>query len=447
MLCNTHAALATAFLSLAGAKDALSAPGNLDPSYGANGPGYTLVDVGLRESMGDMVALPDGSVVGSVVHGPYTMLNYENVGLIKLDAAGNRDLAFGRAGYARHKVTPKPHLGHSALATADGNFWQVTQGWTAFYVSAYLENGAAMAGFGVDGLATIEFPLGTAGRGIKRFAVAVQPLARRLIIAGSIFTRTGDFDLVLIGLDLQNGMLDPSFGNGGLVQTNIVSGGDEGWSSLSIASDDSIIVAGTTLPPGGSFMGDVVVGRFQADGKTDAAFGSSGIARVDFGLDDEGSSVAVTSPGRILTAATVCNPPVPMTSRSCVIGLVALSPDGILDVTFGTGGMTTYSAPGASATVSDMAIGLDGAAYVSGDLLRPRPSGPEVGTFVLASNAQGDALAPFGSSGPGLSTWMLPLPGGGIGLGNVIELVPGERLIIGGYDQLRDVSTFVAIEK
>ena len=114
----------------------------------------------------------------------------------------------------------------------------------------------------------------------------------------------------------QPGTLDPSFGTGGVVTLQIGSGA---WASyVGLQSDGRVIVAGTSLTPGGPSRG--FVARFTAGGTLDATYGEAGVT----------------------TTAHVRHLVVPPDGRALVTtasGLIRLTAGGQVDPTFGTDGV------------------------------------------------------------------------------------------------------------
>src|SRR3954451_11354266 len=99
---------------------------------------------------------------------------------------------------------------------------------------------------------------------------------------------------------LSPGDLDPTFGLGGKVRTDIGRpSNDFATAVTAVQADGKIVVAGQS----DHSPGDFVVVRYNPDGSLDAGFGSQGSATIDFGgTDDFGSGVAVDSQGRIVVA-------------------------------------------------------------------------------------------------------------------------------------------------
>jgi uncharacterized delta-60 repeat protein len=169
------------------------------------------------------------------------------------------------------------------------------------------------------------------------------------------------------------GGLDRSFGISGYVSTRLGATTSPGvsMSRVVVQPDGKIVV-------GGSVDDHPVVARFNSDGSPDAGFGSSGVARDSSVSSFGGTSVALDSAGRILVSGVVG----PATGA----GVVAFTPAGAVDTTFGSSGMAQASGFGATDLVLQepgdkiVVVGGDG---TKGGLARFTPAGtldPSFGT-------------------------------------------------------------------
>lgn len=151
----------------------------------------------------------------------------------------------------------------------------------------------------------------------------------RIVVAG--YTGVFDFALARYTAD---GALDTTFGSGGIVIThiNLV---DYAY-ALAIDAADRIVVAGTTFPNGTLPGEDFLIARYTADGRPDTTFNggdaanTTGRVRTDFGANDRALAVAVQPDGRIVAAG--------YGGRIADFALVRYLDDGRLDTSFGTAG-------------------------------------------------------------------------------------------------------------
>jgi uncharacterized delta-60 repeat protein len=97
----------------------------------------------------------------------------------------------------------------------------------------------------------------------------------------------------VLALYRSNGSLDPSFGDGGIADTDLPGNPF----SMAIDLKGRIVVAGCT---GFGDGGDFEVARYHSDGTPDDSFGTGGVVTTDFGGPDCALSVAIDSRGRIV---------------------------------------------------------------------------------------------------------------------------------------------------
>jgi uncharacterized delta-60 repeat protein len=150
------------------------------------------------------------------------------------------------------------------------------------------------------------------------------------------------------------GELDPSFGVGGKVITEV---GDGRASAVALQSDGKAVVAG-------SGSGHFAIARYRPDGSLDSTFGTGGkvITQVG-GIFDSAAAVAIQADGKIVAAGGTAPG-----GFCCQFALVRLNRDGTLDASFGNGGTVT-TAVGGAASVAALAIQGDGRIVAAGGLM------------------------------------------------------------------------------
>ena len=181
----------------------------------------------------------------------------------------------------------------------------------------------------------------TFGNGGKVITVAnVRESAAGLLILpdGKIMTcgsidlpNSQDTSFVLLRFN-SDGSVDPTFGNGGTVTTNINNDNDRAY-ALARQSDGKIVAAGKRgiqFYPSDQRKGNVALARYNPDGSLDATFGNGGIVVNDFGqgLESYALEVIIQPDGKIIIAG-----------ESSYEFLVArYNSNGTLDTTFGGDG-------------------------------------------------------------------------------------------------------------
>jgi uncharacterized delta-60 repeat protein/MYXO-CTERM domain-containing protein len=278
----------------------------------------------------------------------------------------------------------------------------------------------------------------------------------RIVVAGVGGTATDTAFLVARFLD--DGTLDPSFGDGGIVQLNLTDAG-ESAEAVIVEPDDTVVVAGSAGAPdvhlaavhldinGGVIWGGVyVLGttnqvcngvartpdgglRFggqgwvngaspadfhviglHADGVVDTAFGDAGISISRIGdWDDFGADLISDSQGRLLVAGTAS------VGSSFDSVLVRLLPDGTNDPAFNS---SPVDFDGGDDSCGGIVIQSDTKVICAG---------ASSGRVAIARFLDDGALDPaFGAAGRLILDW-----DGGGGIYNALQLPNGELLVAG----------------
>jgi uncharacterized delta-60 repeat protein len=137
-------------------------------------------------------------------------------------------------------------------------------------------------------------------------AVAIRPNGK-IISAGysynSINSASGN-DFALIGYNA-DGSLDNTFGNNGIVKTEIAPFSNDQIKAITILADGKILVAGETTSGTNK---NIIVAKYLADGSGfDLTFGASGKRIVDISATDNVNAMAVQPSGTILIGGSVVN--------------------------------------------------------------------------------------------------------------------------------------------
>jgi uncharacterized delta-60 repeat protein len=173
------------------------------------------------------------------------------------------------------------------------------------------------------------------------------------------------------------GDLDPSFGAGGTVETQISS--QALVKGLAIQADGKIVAGGNAYPPSNA----VALARYELNGKLDTAFGSGGIVTGPvFGTVQ---ALALQPDGKILLVGNGFD----SNTRRAFFSMIRYRPDGTPDATFGSDGLVRGPDGGADS----VALQADGRIVVAG-------TEPEDYAFKLVRlNADGTLDPSFGSNG------------------------------------------------
>jgi len=193
-----------------------------------------------------------------------------------------------------------------------------------------------------------------------------------------------------------DGDLDPTFGTGGMLMTDINRSTDIA-NAVAIQADGKLVVVGTTYRQNDFSGEDFVVTRHNTDGTLDNTFGVGGKVRTDFpGLAAVPSSVVIQSDGKIVVAGGAF----PLFTFLGNFEVVRYNPNGSLDTSFGDGGIVTTIFPQGSYAF-DVALQSDGKIIAAGTVFVDFDPGEMSDTdFALARyNPDGTPDATFGSGG------------------------------------------------
>ena len=159
---------------------------------------------------------------------------------------------------------------------------------------------------------------------LKRFAVFVG-----LVLSG--LSLLGVSSAAVLPLA---GNLDPSFGNGGIVAATA-----EGMGGIAVQPDGKIVVAGT------SNSEEFRLARYLPDGSSDPSFGDGGSVETQVGEWAFATAIALQPDGKIVVAGSSYQggdgPPLIREEFT----LARYNPDGSLDTSFGNDGITNTVIP------------------------------------------------------------------------------------------------------
>jgi uncharacterized delta-60 repeat protein len=158
------------------------------------------------------------------------------------------------------------------------------------------------------------------------------------------------------------GDLDPTFGAGGQVTTDLKRSTDIAF-AVALQPDGKLVVAGTTYQQNDYTDEDFVVARYNPDGTLDRTFGSRGRVRTDFpNLAALPSAVVIQPDGKILVGGGAF----PAFTFAGDFKVVRYNPNGSLDTSFGNGGIVTTTFPGQGSYAYALALQPDGKIIAAG---------------------------------------------------------------------------------
>ena len=420
-----------------------NANGTLDTTFGTLGAPSPVATV---STPGRLVLQPDGkvvAVVGNVGGGQgYVMrINAPVAGSV-----GSFDSGFG-SGFL---FTPELSSGYYEMVgdvKLDQNGRLVGTA-LAFSNTNTLDSETALFRLNING--TLDASFGGAGSGYKRhvfdgLGTAVDWGPREVVVnalIGRIYTATSIRGIASAAQDqylerfMPAGDVDATFGAAGKVRTSYDTPQLEQVRSVLALPDDSIVFVGNLTPT----ASPAVVAKLNPDG-TPAAFGTNGVASVDFGSRFSYLWDAAPAPGGKLVA--VGRASFYTTNWVDDFGLARFNPDGQLDPTFGNGGKVVTNFPGGDfEQFNRVFVAGDGTIYAAGVFQTLGTSGMTTGAIVRYTPS-GQVDTSFGTGGI-LKLDKLFADSTKVGIAH-IELVGGKLLIAGSHDVTSNVTdSFIA---
>ncbi len=291
-------------------------------------------------------------------------------------SAGTLDTTFNPAGTPPGTVQYPTLSGTSLALQADGKV--VIAGFTLpfpfnFALVRYTATGALDPSFGTGGLVTTS--IGTASL-ISN--IIVQPDGKLVAVGSAVI---GGNEIFAIARYNTDGTLDASFGTGGIVTTAIGLSGSDAFDVV-LQTDGSIVVAGRTITPF-----EFAVARYTSAGVLDATFGTGGIVTTAIGIADVATCVTLQADGKIVvggSSATSANQ----------FAIVRYKTNGSLDTTFGGTGIVTTTI-GTDSNIVDITMQA-----TTGKIIAVGSTTAGGGSFAIARyNLDGSLDATFGVNG------------------------------------------------
>ncbi len=325
-----------------------NADGSLDTSYGTGGKSVIPI---VMASFQDATIDTTGNVF---VTGKKDQSYETKYVVIKVGATGALDTSFGTEGIATSYL---PSEGTArGIAAYDGKIITVArQGGDSprdFFVERFNANGTEDTTFG-SGNGYVSTDLGASE---YAYEMAVQSDGKIVLVGG----REGDDDEIAIIRYNTDGTLDTSFGGG---DGSIVEGSSGTWSSYSayyynpvvaLQSDGKIVIAANADGDG------TLLARYTNSGVLDSSFGTDGKVAIDGSLPISNSyDIKIDANGNIFVLG-----------RGSDFTVAKLTTAGVLDDSFGTNGIARIAIDG-YARGSSLVLTSGGKILVTGEYEEP----------------------------------------------------------------------------
>lgn len=277
---------------------------------------------------------------------------------------GDPDVTFGaahaNAGYPRGLVVdpfPGEELHAPALALlSDGKIVAASGSPESFHVARFLKDGSLDPEFGEGG--RVKTDLISLAEPIAALQRVVLQPDGKILVAGYAGTWT-DYSEMIVMRHLPNGPPDPGFGSAGIVRISVP--GFLTWGlDMALLSNGRILVLGNSQKAGLEQTAITVLHRFQPDGSPDQSFGTGGSVEIP---GPRCHRMAVQADGKMVLASLVEDEEVPY--RYVLFRRAA---DGSPDPSFGTNGTVLAARlPGRYNSVSDIVVHSDGKILLAAD--------------------------------------------------------------------------------
>ncbi len=277
--------------------------------------------------------------------------------VVRLNDDGSLDNSFSSDGYTTTDIAGSgaTDYGLSVIIQPDKKIlvggWTFKPGGDDFAMARYKEDGLLDEDFGNGGIVITNIGTTDVANCIK------LQQDRKIVLSG--YSYGGDtYDFAVARYDTL-GHLDPDFGNGGKVTTDIAGDRDYGL-GMAIDKNDKIIVAGEAKTTVGNQLALV---RYNTDGTLDTGFDGDGKTTTlinGYSLNGSSASVVLQNDGKIVIACTYYD------GSFSKIGVVRLNDDGSLDDSWGTNGIVQTSIGNYDDEVYGIAIQTDGKILITG---------------------------------------------------------------------------------
>jgi uncharacterized delta-60 repeat protein len=276
--------------------------GTLDKTFGVGGKVQTDFP-GLAAVASSVVIQPDGKIV--VAGGAFPLFTFlGDFKVVRYNSNGSLDTSFGDGGIVT-TTFPEGSYAFDVALQADGkiiaagtvfvDFNPGESSNTDFALARYNPDGTPDAAFGNGGRVSTDF----LGLEDDVFSVLIQSDGK-IVAVGSANDPATFYDFAAVRY-LSNGAVDTTFGVAGKVHTDF---GDQNFDrarSAALQPDGRIVAAGFAISQNGGVQ-NFAVARYNSSGVLDTSFGTGGMTQIDFGSCCQSANKVLLQPnGKIIT--------------------------------------------------------------------------------------------------------------------------------------------------
>lgn len=258
----------------------------------------------------------------------------------------------------------------------------------------------------VFGQPELDTSFGSAGKSVvSGFLGGVQDIAiqpdNKIVFVGKCYTIDGPYN-VCLGRRNEDGTTDTTFGGAprpGFALTRITgASASDGWQSNGVAlqNDGKIVVVGSSSF--GAFSTTIIVVRYNANGTLDTTFGTNGVVRTSYDLNNFSQKVAIQPDGKIVMVGYV-----KLSDYAYQQLIVRYNSNGTLDETFSNDGFVYLEIPGNYTSGLDIAIQPDGK-ILTGGVIWTNPANPSPSSAAMLVRLNRDGTFDTTFDGDGIKT-------------------------------------------
>ncbi len=323
--------------------------GDLDPSFGDSGKLVFIGDFAATDEFLDVCLEPNGAILGIGYTSAGVGFGWD-VTVARFNGDGSFDTTFGSGGRVSYDFGAD-EFARAGVRLDDGKYFIVGERWISGQSDILLlriqSDGALDTSFGAGGVLALS----------GGHAADVLQLPDGRVVIGATVNAFADDDFALICLQA-SGSVDTGFGGGGYLKVDF--GSQDQLARLALTLDGRILAAGL------SGSGNLLVAMVGSTGALDPGFGSGGKAVLgSLALGDpvggrSSVGLAVQLDGKVVVGSGLKEDDSLLEIPDSDLILVRLNPDGTLDSSFGTGGVSRPDMSGFDDVLADLLIQPDG---------------------------------------------------------------------------------------
>lgn len=388
-----------------GAQSASAAPGDLDATFGTGGSVITPVSAALYGYAVVAAVQPDGKIVVAID----SETTNADLAVLRYDSTGTLDPTWGTAGVATLATSPFDEAAVGIAVQPDGKVLVAGASSVDIKIARLDSSGTLDATWGSGGIASTNLD----GGGLDGFGDFELLPDGRVLVGGSFL---GDLAMSRFESD---GTLDVTFGGNGIVTTDV--GANATLARVAVQPDSKILATGHA-------DGEIVTARYYSTGVLDPSFGTGGVATTSggTGLDDVSRDILVEPDGRIVVLA---QDGITFSLAPTLWMVIRYESDGTLDTTWGGTGIVTTAVPVATASSNARALvrQSDGKIIASGDALADPVMSLDVDVATVRYDSDGTLDPTWGGTGIVVDDF-----GSSLEAGTSVQLQPDAKLIVAG---------------